>query len=265
VFFLNRTAVITGASSGIGLELAGLMAFDRIDLVLASRNREKLETIRDNLTKKYGIKVKIIQIDLSDEASPEKLFDEVKKSGLQIDYLINNAGFGDYGFFIDSDPDKLSRMIDLNIKTLTRLTRLFAPLMVLQGRGAIMNVASTAAFQPGPLMAVYYATKAYVLSFSQALAKELEGSGVTVTALCPGATDTGFKSAANLEGSKLFAGKRIASALDVARYGYKAMLKGKRIAVHGIINSLLVFSVRLMPSSLVTDFVMKIQGRRKAE
>ena len=109
------------------------------------------------------------------------------------------------------------------------------------------------------------ATKAYVLSFSQALAKELEGSGVTVTALCPGATDTGFKSAANLEGSKLFAGKRIASALDVARYGYKAMLKGKRIAVHGIINSLLVFSVRLMPSSLVTDFVMKIQGRRKAE
>jgi len=265
VFFLNRTAVITGASSGIGLELAGLMAFDRIDLVLASRNREKLETIRDNLTKKYGIKVKIIQIDLSDEASPEKLFYEVKKSGLQIDYLINNAGFGDYGFFIDSDPDKLSRMIDLNIKTLTRLTRLFAPLMVLQGRGAIMNVASTAAFQPGPLMAVYYATKAYVLSFSQALAKELEGSGVTVTALCPGATDTGFKSAANLEGSKLFAGKRIASALDVARYGYKAMLKGKRIAVHGIINSLLVFSVRLMPSSLVTDFVMKIQGRRKAE
>lgn len=262
---MNRTAVITGASSGIGLELAGLMAFDRIDLVLASRNREKLETIRDNLTKKYGIKVKIIQIDLSDEASPEKLFDEVKKSGLQIDYLINNAGFGDYGFFIDSDPDKLSRMIDLNIKTLTRLTRLFAPLMVLQGRGAIMNVASTAAFQPGPLMAVYYATKAYVLSFSQALAKELEGSGVTVTALCPGATDTGFKSAANLEGSKLFAGKRIASALDVARYGYKAMLKGKRIAVHGIINSLLVFSVRLMPSSLVTDFVMKIQGRRKAE
>ncbi|MCP5515309.1 MAG: SDR family oxidoreductase [Spirochaetales bacterium] len=262
---MNRTAVITGASSGIGLELAGLMAFDRIDLVLASRNREKLETIRDNLTKKYGIKVKIIQIDLSDEASPDKLFDEVKKSGLQIDYLINNAGFGDYGFFIDSDPDKLSRMIDLNIKTLTRLTRLFAPLMVLQGRGAIMNVASTAAFQPGPLMAVYYATKAYVLSFSQALAKELEGSGVTVTALCPGATDTGFKSAANLEGSKLFAGKRIASALDVARYGYKAMLKGKRIAVHGIINSLLVFSVRLMPSSLVTDFVMKIQGRRKAE
>ena len=262
---MNRTAVITGASSGIGLELAGLMAFDRIDLVLASRNREKLETIRDNLTKKYGIKVKIIQIDLSDEASPEKLFYEVKKSGLQIDYLINNAGFGDYGFFIDSDPDKLSRMIDLNIKTLTRLTRLFAPLMVLQGRGAIMNVASTAAFQPGPLMAVYYATKAYVLSFSQALAKELEGSGVTVTALCPGATDTGFKSAANLEGSKLFAGKRIASALDVARYGYKAMLKGKRIAVHGIINSLLVFSVRLMPSSLVTDFVMKIQGRRKAE
>ena len=262
---MNRTAVITGASSGIGLELAGLMAFDRIDLVLASRNREKLETIRDNLTKKYGIKVKIIQIDLSDEASPEKLFDEVKKSGLQIDYLINNAGFGDYGFFIDSDPDKLSRMIDLNIKTLTRLTRLFAPLMVLQGRGAIMNVASTAAFQPGPLMAVYYATKAYVLSFSQALAKELEGSGVTVTALCPGATDTGFKSAANLEGSKLFAGKRIASALDVARYGYKAMLKGKRIAVHGIINSLLVFSVRLMPSSLVTDFVMKIQGRRKAK
>ncbi len=262
---MSRTAVITGASSGIGLELAGLMASDRINLVLAARNREKLETIRDNLTEKYGIGVTIIQIDLSDEASPDELFDEIKKSGLQIDYLINNAGFGDYGLFIESDPDKLSRMIDLNVKALTKLTGLFAPLMVLRGRGAIMNVASTAAFQPGPLMAVYYATKAYVLSFSQALAKELEGSGVTVTALCPGATDTGFKSAANLEGSKLLAGRRIAAARDVARYGYRAMLKGKRIAVHGLLNRVLVFSVKLMPSSLVTDFVMKIQDRRKAE
>ena len=261
---MNKTALITGASSGIGLELADLMASKGINLVLAARSIDKLENAGISLKEKYGIDVLVIQSDLSRPDSPDEVYKKIREKKIEINYLVNNAGFGSYGPFIGEDADKISMMIDLNIKSLTRFTRLFASDMAVRGEGRILNVASVAAFQPGPLMAVYYATKAFVLSFTQAVAKELEDKGVTLTVLCPGPTATGFKNRANLSGSPLFESRKSASARSVAVFGYNAMIRGKRIAIHGFVNKVLVLSVRFIPSGLVTDLVMKITEKRKS-
>jgi hypothetical protein len=245
----RQTALITGASSGIGSDLARLFARDGYDLVLVARGEAKLREL--------GLPATIIAADLSDPAAPQRVVDALR--GKTIDVLVNNAGVGLTGKFVETDLQNELAMIQLNIVALTHLTKLLLPGMVTRRRGRILNVASTAAFQPGPLMAVYYATKAYVLSFSEAIAEELRDSGVTVTALCPGPTETGFAAAANMGGTRLFTMSRPASSSDVAQAGYEAMKRGRRVVIPGVKNKLLAQSVRISPRRLVTTIVRKMQ------
>jgi uncharacterized protein len=259
----TKTALITGASSGIGLELAKIFASKGINLILVSRNIIELSRLGTELSGKYKIYVEEIEKDLSVPGSAKQIYDNVKSLGFDIDFLINNAGFGDYGLFHKCDWDKQERMINLNMLTLTHLTRLFLPEMIKRKNGRIMNVASTAAFQPGPLMSVYYASKAYVLFFSEAIANELEGTGITVTALCPGPTKSGFQKAANVEHSKMMDGKSIPDSKKVAEYGYKAMMKGKRVAIQGMINKELAFFSRRAPKKFMLNTVRKINEERE--
>jgi hypothetical protein len=258
---MNKTALITGASLGIGFELANVFAANNNNLVLVARNASKLDAIAKDLSAKYHIKVHTFALDLSEINSAQKVFDFCQKNNMQIDYLVNNAGFGDFGFFAQSNWDKQLQMINLNITTLTHLTHLFLPNMIKNKFGKIMNVASTAAFQPGPTMSVYYATKAYVLHFSEAIANELEGTGVTVTALCPGATESGFQSAAAMEESKLVKGKKLPSSAEVAQYGFNAMISGKKVAIHGMMNYLMANSIRFTPRALVLKVVRMMQDK----
>ncbi len=248
---MKNTALITGASSGIGLELARIHAEKGGNLVLVARSTGKLEELKYELEKKHGISIYIIGKDLSQPNAATEVYSELEKQNITIDFLINNAGFGDSGLFFDSVWEKQEQMINLNIMTLTHFTRLFLKDMVERRNGKIMNIASTAAFQPGPTMSVYCATKAYVLSFSEAINNEAKEFGVTVTALCPGATTSGFQVAASLEGSSLFEGKKLPSSKEVAKYGYKAMMKGKAVAIHGLMNSIMANSIRFTPRSII--------------
>ncbi|MCU0534527.1 MAG: SDR family oxidoreductase [Hydrococcus sp. Prado102] len=257
----SKTALITGASSGIGYELAQLLASDRYNLVLVARSADKLKQIADEFTRQFGISVKIISLDLSVPDAPEKVFRELQQDAIAIDILVNNAGFASYGFFAETDLNAELQMMQLNMVALTHLTKLFLKEMVSRHQGKILNIASTAAFQPGPLMAVYYATKAYVLSFSEALANELQGSGVTITALCPGPTESGFQARANMEESKLVSGKRIMDAKTVAEIGYRGLMKGETVVIPGLKNKLLALSVRFTPRNLVTKIVRSMQER----
>lgn len=258
---MNKTALITGASGGIGLELAKEHAKYGGDLVLVARSKEKLEQIKQEIEKNFSVSVKIIVKDLSHPNSAQEVYDEIVKSNIIIDYLINNAGFGTYGLFMDSDLQKQEEMINLNILTLVKLTRLFLPLMLERQFGKIMNVASTAAFQPGPTMAVYYASKAFVLHFSEALSNELIGKGITVTAFCPGATQSGFQEAAAMQESRLVRGRKLSSSAEIAQSGYSAMLKGKVVAIPGLLNKFGAWSVRFAPRGLVVKLVRFIQDK----
>ncbi len=255
-------ALITGASGGIGLELARVFARNKHDLVLVARSGGKLEAIAGQLEGKHAIKVTVHAADLRDSEAPQRLFDTLLSDGVHISVLVNNAGIGLGGEFSELDVQPQLDMIDLNVSALTHLTRLFLPQMIRRKSGRILNVASTAAFQPGPLMAVYYASKAYVLSLSQALAEELRDSGVTVTALCPGPTESDFAKSAGLENSRLFALGMIASAADVAEYGYDATMSGKRIAIPGIKNKLVAQVNRLVPRRMSARFIRKVQENR---
>jgi len=252
------TALITGASSGIGLELAKVHAAKGGNLVLVARNKTKLDELKASLEKQFNIKVHTIGKDLSAPNAPQEVYNETTQLNMQIDYLINNAGFGDFGMFADSDWNKELQMLNLNITALTQFTKLYLQDMVKRRGGKIMNVASSAAFQPIPFMAVYAATKAYVLSFSEALANELADKGVRVTALCPGATESGFQAAAAMEESALFSGKKIPTSEEVAIYGYEAMLQAKTVAIHGWMNWLMVNTVRFAPRSIVVKIARKI-------
>lgn len=253
-----RRALITGASMGIGRELAIVFARNGWDLALVARSTEKLDELAQELKRAHGISVENIPMDLFDPSAPEKLFREVAVRGLQIDALVNNAGVGSFGLFAGVGMDTNTRLIELNIACLTKLTKLFLAPMLERKQGSILNVASTAAFQPGPLMAVYYASKAYVLSFSEALSNELEGSGVSVTALCPGAVKTGFQEAANMTKSKLFRHVTL-DASRVARDGYRAMIKGERVIVPGVWHRFLAFSSRFAPRTLILRVVRRLQ------
>ncbi|HET6576603.1 MAG TPA: SDR family oxidoreductase [Fimbriiglobus sp.] len=255
-------ALVTGASAGIGRELARRFARGGHDLVLTARRVDELRTLADEL-RAAGVTAHVVPADLSDPAAPRKLFDEIAAAGLTVDVLVNNAGFGVYGPFADADPDRLLAMVRVNVLALTELCRLFIPGMVARGRGRVLNVASTAAFQPGPLMAGYYATKAYVLSLSEALAHELRGTGVTVTCLCPGPTRTEFAAVAAMDGSKLFDSPNVADAASVAEVGYQASMRGRRVAIPGVLNRLGVFSTRFAPRSFLMRIVERIQARRK--
>ncbi|HEY6307657.1 MAG TPA: SDR family oxidoreductase [Candidatus Angelobacter sp.] len=256
----RETALITGASSGIGLELARLMAPD-FDLILTARNQAILEQ-RGQELEEHGNRVHVVPADLAQQDSPEQIFAEIRRRGLQVDVLINNAGFGGYGPFAETDLRNELEMIRVNISALTHLTKLALPGMLERKHGRIMNVASTAGFQPGPLMAVYYATKAYVISFSEAIANELKGSGITVTCLCPGATATEFAKRADMEKSRLFKMGKMQSA-DVARAGYSAMMRGKTLLIPGARNWMMAESVRFSPRKLVTAIARSVQEREE--
>lgn len=255
------TALITGASNGIGLELAKIHASKGDNLVLVARNLSKLDELKEELEKQYKIKVYTIGKDLSAPNAAQEVYDETTQQKIQVDYLINNAGFGDFGMFVATDWNKELQMINLNITTLTQFTKLYLQEMVKRRNGKIMNVASTAAFQSGPTMAVYYATKAYVLSFSEAIANEVSEQGVTVTTLCPGATESGFQAAAAMEESALVKGRKLPSSKEVAEYGYKAMMKGKTVAIHGFMNYIMANAVRFMPRALVVKVTRKVQDK----
>jgi uncharacterized protein len=257
------TALVTGASNGIGLELARIHASKGGNLVLVARNLEKLNDIKAELEKKFNIKVYTIGKDLSKPDAALEVYNETNQQKIQVDYLINNAGFGDFGMFVETDWQKELQMINLNITTLTQFTKLYVQDMVKRGNGKIMNVASTAAFQSGPTMAVYYATKAYVLSFSEAVDNEVSDKGVTVTTLCPGATESGFQAAAAMEESALVKGKKLPSAKEVAEYGYTSMMNGKTVAIHGMMNYIMANSVRFTPRAMVVKLTRLIQDKAK--
>lgn len=256
---MNNTALITGATSGIGLELAKVHASKGGDLVLVARNKQKLEAIKKEFEENYHVEVLIIDVDLSRKDAAQEVYNETSSYQIPIDILINNAGFGDYGLFAETDWFKEYEMISVNVIALTQLTKLYAQDMIANGGGKIMNVASIAAFSPGPKMAIYYATKSYVLSFSEAIANEMADQGVTVTTLCPGPTETGFEKAASLEESGLFKKQKIATSRSVAEFGYKEMMKGTVIAIPGCMNWLMTKLLLLIPRGLVVKAVRKIQ------
>jgi uncharacterized protein len=259
---MGKTALITGASGGIGYELARIHAEHGGDLVLVARTKEKLDEIKQDLESRYNVHVHTIQKDLSLHGSAYEVYNKVNDLNIEIDYLINNAGFGDFHLFTETDWPKQEKMISLNVTTLTHLTRLFLPHMITRGNGKILNVASLASFSPGPTMSVYFATKAYVLSFSEALSEELRGKGITVTALCPGSTESSFHTVAH--DGKVPKERKMPSSGEVADYGYRSMIKGKTVAVPGIINKLMATSVRFLPRSFVVRSVRKIQeGKHK--
>lgn len=257
---MRRTALITGASKGIGRELAIIFARQGYDLVLVARSKALLEELGKRLSKKYKIEVTTIEKDLTCKEAPEEIFQELE--GRRIDILVNNAGFGDYKEFAHSEWEKQYLMIQLNITALMHMTKLFLPNMIKQGYGKVLNLASTAAFLPGPNMSVYYASKAAVLSFSQAISKELKGCNVTVTALCPGPTSTNFERTAGLINSKLFHSLKVTDAKKVALYGYKALMKGKPVAVEGLFNKMLIISTKLAPRGVVLAMIDQIQDRK---
>jgi short-subunit dehydrogenase len=245
------TVLITGASTGIGYELAKLFARDRHNLVLVARSGEKLAQVANEL-QSLGVTVRTYSLDLTQPPAPKFLFDQLQTEGFTIDILINNAGFGAFGEFAQMSNDEIFGQIQLNIIALTELTRLFLPAMLARHTGRIMNVASTAGFQPGPLMAVYYATKAYVISFSEALANEVRHSGVTVTCFCPGATHTGFAKRAGNDKSRLFKQLGAMNVEKVALDGYRAVMEGRTLAISGAHNWLVAQSTRFAPRKMVT-------------
>ena len=258
----KKTALITGGSTGIGFELAKCFAAHGHDLILVARNRDTLEAAAGKIEGKYGVKVTTLVFDLSDTDSPQKLFDLVTGEAIQVDFLINNAGFGLGGEFADTNIEKELDMIQVNVAAVVHLTKLFLPAMIRRKEGRIMNLGSTAAFYPGPHASIYYATKAFVLSFSEAIAEELRNTGVSVTALCPGPTHTEFADRSGTTNTRLFKQSIVASAEDVARYGYSAMMRGQRVAVPGLGNKFLIQAERLAPRRLVTLITRKIQENR---
>jgi len=260
---MNKTALITGASGGIGYELAKLFAGDHYDLVLVARSAGKLTEFADELQREFGISATAVPLDLTDASAPQSLFDQMQREGIAVDILVNNAGYGVLGEFTKVSLGDSLGQIQLNITALTHLTRLFLGPMIERRSGKILNVASTAGFQPGPLMSVYYATKAYVISFSEALANELGGTGVTSTCLCPGATDTGFQGRAGLENTLLFKKLRPMHASTVARDGYRGLMAGKPMVISGFRNWLLAESVRFSPRRLVTAISRKVLDKAR--
>lgn len=253
--------LVTGASGGIGAALALQAADHGHDLLLVARNADKLAALQQKLEATRQTAVFTLPLDLARPEAPQEILDWLVAHHRTVNRLINNAGLGDFGTFAERPLEKQLQMIQLNITALTALTHKLLPQLMKQPQARILNLSSTAAFQPGPLMAVYYATKHYVQAFSEALANELKNSPVTVTALCPGPTASGFQQAADLQESKLVKDKKLPTAQEVAQYGFRAMEQGKTTAIHGLQNRLLAFSTRLLPRKMVTNLVRKMSER----
>lgn len=251
-------ALVTGASGGIGKELASIAAKNGYNLVLVAREKSKLNGLAKDLAKQHDVFTHVIACDLSDSKSPQHVFDSLKRKKIVIDILINNAGFGDYGEFSASDTKIQLAMIDLNVRALTELTHLFLPAMLERKTGYIMNLGSVASFLPGPLMSTYFATKAFVLSFSEALSEELRGSGVSVTCLCPGSTKTNFGEAAHVNKTHSTRTSTVTPGV-VAAFGWSAMLHEKPVAIYGSYNRASVRFIKFLPRTTVARIVRRIQ------
>lgn len=246
---MKNFCLITGASSGIGMEFARIFAGNGHDLILVARSRDKLEALKEELQTRYAVEVIDYTADLTSSAEIEKLYEYLTDTNLRVDVLINNAGFGDLCAFLDSEWERQQALIDLNITALVRLTYLIGNDMKERGFGKIINLSSVAAFSAGPDMSLYYASKSFVLSFSEALSEELKGSGVTVTALCPGPTATGFEKNANMGKSIMFSRFKPATAEQVAKAGYRAAMRGKNVKYHGFVTYMFNIASRLLPRS----------------
>lgn len=246
---MNQTVLITGASSGIGYELSKIFAMNGYDLVLVSRTKSELEILAEELADKNNIQAKAIPKDLSKNTAAQELYDEIVSSGVEISVLVNNAGFALNGNFVDLSTEGQLDQLQLNISSLTILCKLFGKDMAKRGDGKILNVASIAAFQAGPFMSTYYASKAYVLSFSEGINNELKKFGVQVSVLCPGPTHTKFGERAKMKNAKILNGPWVMNAKDVAEIAYSGLMKRKRIIIPGYINNFLAFSTRLIPRS----------------
>lgn len=255
------TALITGASSGIGYEFALLFARGGYDLMLVGRNRSALNALAARVRQEFGRSADVFAMDLSTQGAPDELFCEVQRKGVEVDALVNDAGFAIQGSFADNDLATLVDMLQVNIITLTHLTRLCLPGMIARGRGKILNMSSIGAFMPGPLMAAYFASKAYVLSLSEALSNELQGTGVTVTALCPGPTRSKFAVRARLTDTKAFRGT-LMEAADVAQEGFDAMMKGKAVAIAGFKHRMQLLPTPLVPRKLLAYFARQYHETR---
>ncbi|MDQ2774720.1 MAG: SDR family oxidoreductase [Acidobacteriota bacterium] len=253
------TAIVTGASSGIGREFAYECAREGYDVVLVARSENALQAIASDLRSTTGRTVHVLAKDLSDPSTPREIFEETSAFHSDVEILINNAGFGLLGRFWELSETEQMEMLQVNIAALTHLLRLFLPGMIERRRGRILNVASTAAFQPGPLMAVYYATKSYVVSFSEALHNEARDHGLTVTVLCPGPTNTDFVKRAGMTKTKLFSSGHAMSAAEVARIGYQAMKRGQPLVVAGKLNGLMAFLTRFAPIQFTATMARKVQ------
>jgi short-subunit dehydrogenase len=264
-----KTALITGGSGGIGYELALQFAADGYQVVLVARNRQRLQQVSSEIIGKYKVPVQIIEMDLSELDAPQRLFEEVQTLGMEVDVLVNNAGFGVYGSYLETNGDTELQMIDLNMRTLTDLTKRFLAGMVRRGTGGILNVASTGAFQPGPLMSVYFATKAYVLSYTEALANELQGTGVVVSVLCPGMTKTEFFIAPAFSDKKQNVNlhrveRMMMDASAVAAIGYRGFKTGKRVIIPGFLNNLMAISSKISPRGFVLAISRKLMENMKS-
>ncbi len=261
----NLYTLITGASSGIGYELAKVFAEKQHNLILTARREELLASIKEEILSKHqNIDVQFFSLDLTENNAAEVLFEKIQKANLEIDILVNNAGFGDFALFENADKEKMENMMQLNMLSLTSLCKLFLPQMIARKKGKILNVASTGAFQPLPYMAVYAATKAYVQSFSEAIAEELRVHNIFVCSLCPGPTSSEFGQVAGVtDNSAVFNKTKIAQSKDVARFAYKKLMKGKRTAIHGFKNKVQVFLNRLFPRILIVKGAKYIMTKIK--
>ena len=255
------TALVTGASSGIGLEFTKLLARDGYDLVMVARSGAPMAETAQELEERHGITVTVLPKDLARANAVHEVLDNLAQRHLTIDVLVNSAGFNQFARFVESDEDVMRDLLQVNVVALTQLTRGLLPSMVLRRRGMVINLSSNAAFQPGPQMACYYASKAYVLNLSLALTEEVRGTGVTVTALCPGPTATGFQTRAEMEDSKLVSGRELASPAEVAAWGYEVAKRGKPFAVHGARWQGFAFATRLVPRSTAARMALRAQER----
>ncbi len=248
--------LLTGASSGIGLEMAKILAAKKHNLIIVARSLDKLESLKNELKQKHDIDIVVIQKDLAQPGSAQELYNDVREKNLHVDTLINNAGFSQQDAFKDIPLQREQDMMQLNMVTLVELTKLFLPHMLEKKKGNILNVASTAAYLPGPYMAVYYASKAFVRNFSEAVATELQGTGVTVTALCPGITQTGFQKEAGAQ-HLTRGGAPSIDAIEVARQAIEGIESGRRIVIPGILNQFMMFATRLLPRKFMASFAGK--------
>lgn len=252
------TALITGASAGIGADLARLFAQDKHDVILVARREDKLQALAAELEGEFKVKAFVIAADLASVDAAHAIFDQVQTLDRHVEFLVNNAGFGTNGAFWDLPLDREVDQVQVNVTSLLQLTRLFLPDMVAAKRGHVLNIASTAGFQGGPYMATYYATKAFVVTFTEAIAAELKGTGVTATAHCPGATYSEFAQTAGTGSTRLFQGAGVATSQDVAKDAYQAMMRGRVIQVHGFMNKVGVFATRFAPRAMTTSIASKL-------